>query len=261
MITGVGKANAATSMLIAGTSPALDLRQTYVILAGIAGTTPAVASVGSVAWARWVVDSGLAHEIDPREPGGPTGFARSRLGCEGRAWCQSRWRTNTEVFRIDPGLQRWAFALTRKVPLADVAAVRAYRKKYAATAYGGRAPVVDACDIAADDTFWAGTMMSHFATWWVRQWTNGAGRYCMSTMEDSGFMSSVARLVTMHRIAPRHTLVLRAGSDYDQQYAGSTAQESLAAINLTDNVELALENVYRVGEPVVRAVCSGATPR
>jgi purine nucleoside permease len=261
IITGMGKANAAVSMLVAGTAPALDLRRTFVVLAGIAGTSPSAGSVGSVAWARWVVDGGIANEIDPREPGAPHGFSRSRLGCDGRPWCGNAWRTNSEVFAIDPGLERWAFATSRNVVLADSASVRAHRARYVGSAYGQRPPVVEACDVDADDTYWAGAIMSRFASWWVKEWTAGSGRYCMSSMEDSGFMTSIARLTAMHRIAPRHTLVLRAASDYDQQYRGSTPQAALAGIEHTGGLDLALENAYRVGEPVVRALSAGEGPR
>jgi purine nucleoside permease len=245
MITGIGKANAAASMLIAGTASALDLRRTFILLAGVAGTSPSSGSIGSVAWARWVVDGGISNEIDPREPGAPRGFARSRLGCEGHPWCAKAWRTNTEVFAIDPSLERWAFATSRNVVLSDSAAVRAYRARYRGTSYGVRPPAVESCDVDADDTYWTG----------------GAGRYCMSTMEDSGFMTSIARLSAMHRVAPRHTLVLRGASDYDQQYPGGTPQQALAAIEQSGGLDLALENLYRVGEPVVRLLRTGDGPR
>jgi purine nucleoside permease len=261
IITGVGKANAAASMLVAGTSNALDLRRTYVVLAGIAGTSPSAASVGSVAWARWVVDGGLSNEIDPREPGAPKGFARSRLGCYGAPWCRSPWHTNTEVFAIDPGLARWAFATSRHVALADATSGRAYRARYDGTAYGARPPAVEACDVEADDTYWVGAITSRFMAWWTKEWTSGAGRYCMTSMEDTGFMTSVARLTAMHRLAARHTLDLRGASDYDQQYHGSTPQAALAGIDRTGGFELALENVYRAGEPVVRALRDGKGPR
>ncbi len=50
-----------------GCDPRFDLREAYWLVAGIAGVDPADASLGSAAWAEWVVDGDLAHEIDPRE--------------------------------------------------------------------------------------------------------------------------------------------------------------------------------------------------
>src|SRR5271154_6933967 len=51
LTTGMGKVNAAASIVVAGASGRLDVRKSYILLAGIAGTTPDVASIGSVAWA------------------------------------------------------------------------------------------------------------------------------------------------------------------------------------------------------------------
>ncbi|MGD1068426.1 MAG: purine nucleoside permease [Vulcanimicrobiaceae bacterium] len=260
LITGIGKANAASSMIVAGTSPLLDLRHSYVLLAGIAGTSPWQASLGSAAWARYVVDGDVSNEIDPREPGAPTGFARSRFGCYGVPWCAKPWRTNTEVFAIDPQLARWAYAISRRAVLADAPSIRTYRMHYTYATYGARPPAVDACDVVGGDVYFAGAINSRLASWWVQQWTAGRGRYCMTSMEDSGFMTGVTRLVAMRRLPPAHALDLRAASDYDQPYPGSTAQAALASIDHTGGFALALDNAYRAGEPVVRALRDGTTP-
>jgi purine nucleoside permease len=43
-----------------------DLRNTYFLLAGIAGVDPAQGTLGSAHWARFAVDGGLQNEIDAR---------------------------------------------------------------------------------------------------------------------------------------------------------------------------------------------------
>ena len=50
-----------------GMDPRFDLSNSYWLVAGIAGFDPADASVGSAAWAEYLVDGDLAHEIDARE--------------------------------------------------------------------------------------------------------------------------------------------------------------------------------------------------
>src|SRR5262245_54325269 len=74
--TGVGTAKAAASVMALGLDPRFDLRHAYWIVAGIAGVDPEDASIGSAAWAEWIVDADLAHEIDAREipAGWPTGY-------------------------------------------------------------------------------------------------------------------------------------------------------------------------------------------
>ena len=56
--------------------PDLDLSRAYWIVAGIAGVDPRAGSIGSAAWARWVVDADAIFEMDDREipRGWPEGF-------------------------------------------------------------------------------------------------------------------------------------------------------------------------------------------
>src|SRR6202167_304523 len=76
VLTGMGTAKAAGSIMALGLDPRFDLRKAYWMVAGIAGVNPADASLGSAAWAEWVVDGDLGYEIDAREipPGWTTGY-------------------------------------------------------------------------------------------------------------------------------------------------------------------------------------------
>src|ERR1700676_679697 len=67
VLTGVGTAKAAASIMALGLDPRFDLTKAYWLVAGIAGVDPDDASLGSAAWAEYVVDADLAHEIDARE--------------------------------------------------------------------------------------------------------------------------------------------------------------------------------------------------
>ena len=67
MVTGEGTANSATAVMELGIDPRFDLSHAYWLVAGIAGVDPLDASIGSAAWAEYVVDGDLAHEIDARE--------------------------------------------------------------------------------------------------------------------------------------------------------------------------------------------------
>src|SRR5580700_11652991 len=59
VLTGMGTAKAAGSIMALGLDPRFDLRKAYWIVAGIAGVHHADASLGSAAWAEWVVDGDL----------------------------------------------------------------------------------------------------------------------------------------------------------------------------------------------------------
>jgi len=60
MVTGVGTAKAAASVMAVGLDPRFDLSKAYWIIAGIGGGDPGDVSVGSAIWADHVVDGDLA---------------------------------------------------------------------------------------------------------------------------------------------------------------------------------------------------------
>src|SRR5258708_9508251 len=55
ILTGVGTAKAAASVMAVGLDPRVDLSRAYWIIAGIGGCDPADASVGSAVWAEPVL--------------------------------------------------------------------------------------------------------------------------------------------------------------------------------------------------------------
>jgi purine nucleoside permease len=57
----------ASSITALANDDRFDLSHAYWILAGTAGIDPNVGSLGSAAWARYVVDGDLSYEIDPRK--------------------------------------------------------------------------------------------------------------------------------------------------------------------------------------------------
>src|ERR1700687_281342 len=67
MVTGVGTAKAAASVMALGLDPRFDLSKAYWIVAGIGGGDPADVSVGSAVWADHVIDGDLSFEIDARQ--------------------------------------------------------------------------------------------------------------------------------------------------------------------------------------------------
>ena len=67
VLTGPGTAHAAATIMAVGLDPRFDFSHAYWLVAGIAGGCPDRISLGSAAWARWVVDGDLGYEIDARE--------------------------------------------------------------------------------------------------------------------------------------------------------------------------------------------------
>jgi purine nucleoside permease len=107
--------------------PELDVSHAYWIVAGIAGVDPRAGSIGSAAWARYVVDADPVFEMDDREipkdwPEGLWSLGTDRPGAKGSAPGSSEM-----VWKLNPGLVNWAYALTRDTPLPDTADLKAAR--------------------------------------------------------------------------------------------------------------------------------------
>ena len=66
MVSGTTLVNATASVMALGLDPRFDLTRAYWLVNGIAGVDPNDASIGSAAWARYVVGD-VARYIDPRE--------------------------------------------------------------------------------------------------------------------------------------------------------------------------------------------------
>jgi purine nucleoside permease len=65
--------------------PRFDFSHTYWLFTGISGADPQVASVGSVAWARWVVSGDEMREFAPSDTPGAGPMASLRLAPRHRA--------------------------------------------------------------------------------------------------------------------------------------------------------------------------------
>jgi len=255
--TGVGIARAAASIMALGLDPRFDLRKAYWLVAGIAGIDPADGSLGSAAWAEWVVDGDLAHEIDAREipPGWKTGFVPLRRTMP---YEQPRKPIGGEAYHLNAALTNWAFELTRKVELADNPEMRKERSQFREL-NARRPPFVLKGDQLASSTFWHGKLLNQWANDWVRYQTDGQANYVTTAMEDSGTLQSLTFLAKAGRVALDRVMVLRTASDFDQQRPGMTAAESLAQ-NQSQHYTAyypALEAAWRVGNVVVSALTAG----
>jgi purine nucleoside permease len=251
MVTGMGTANAAASLMAVGLNPQFDLTQAYIVVAGIAGTPPDDGTLGAAAWAEWVVDGDLAHEIDAREMPETWDYPLFRLGC-GEPWCEQGWASGTEVFHLNPDLTEWAYQLSKDVELFDSEGAPAYRANYPEDLPAREAPFVTKCDSFAAGTYWHGALLSAWAEWWTDQLTGGQGNYCMTNMEDSGTLTALSRLADAGLVDLERVAVLRTASNFDQQYPGQTAAESVRAEN--DGFMPSIENAYRAGSALTRHI-------
>ena len=255
LVTGIGTAKSAASIMALGMDPRFDLTKAYWLIAGISGIDPQDASTGSAVWAEWVVDGDLSHEIDPREA--PEGWTTGYIPLRKTFPYETPVPPDHEgaVYRLNPQLVDWAFNLTRDVQLVDNEEITAMRNLYTDYPNALMPPKVLKGDQLAAMTYWHGELLNDWANDWIQYWTGGAGNFVTSAMEDTGSLQSLTFLDAAGLVDIDRALVLRTGSNFTMQYPGISAAESLAGEKLSGKGYSAfipsLEAAWLTGSPVV----------
>jgi purine nucleoside permease len=259
ILTGQGTASAASTVMALGLDPRFDLTHAYWIIAGIAGGSPDRISLGSAAWARWVIDGDLAYEIDSREipADWSTGFIPLR---KTRPFEPPATPLPGQVYELNTSLAEWAYTLTKDIPLADSDKLKQVRLNFDGVA-AQKPPFVMLGDEISSSTYWHGKLFDAWANEWTRYFTDGKGQFATTAMEDTGTLQSLRFLSNAGRIDWSHILVLRTVSNFDRQPRGMTAPESLAQQRIgTYSAYLpSLEAAYTVGHAVVNELLTNWT--
>lgn len=256
IVTGMGTAKSATATMALGLDPRFDLSHAYWLVAGIAGIDPEDASIGSAAWARYLVDGDLAHEVDAREIPKDWKSGYFPLNRKGPNDPQKP-KPDGEMFEINSALRDWAYGLTKNIKLPDSAAIQTERAQYKAHPNAQRPPFVLKGDQLAAMTFWHGTLLNDWANDWVRYWTEGKGNFVTSGMEETGTYQAITYLDQIGRVDKDRFMVLRAGSNFTMPPPGYTAAQYLARENEGfSGMTAALESLYAVGSKVVDELTS-----
>jgi purine nucleoside permease len=247
--TGMGHANAAATLTALAHSGAFDLRQTYVLIAGIAGIDPAQGTIGTAAWARWAVDYGIAWEIDPREA--PAGWANGYFGINTKGPNEKPpLDYRTEVFLLNQALVDKAWQLSAHATLVDSAEAQAFRARFP-SAPANQPPKVTRCDTMAGDTWYAGTRLSDRARSWTKLLTDGDGTYCTTQQEDNATLEAIRRADTAGLMSYNRVAILRTGSDFDRPYPGQLDVDGLLRYQEQGGFVPATQNLVKAGGPLV----------
>jgi purine nucleoside permease len=251
IVTGAGTAHAAATVMALGLDPRFDLSRAYWLVAGIAGGCPDRISLGSAAWARWVLDADLAYEIDAREipSDWPTGFLP--LG-KAKPYEQPAQARPGQIYKLNDGLVQWAFNVSHSTALDDSDKLKQLRSEFDGAA-AQRPPFVTIGDEISSSTFWHGKLLDAWATEWMRYFSNGKGEFTTTAMEDTGSLQSLVFLANAGRVDINRVMVLRTVSNFDRQPRGLTAEQNLARQRIGAYAAYlpSLEAAYRVGHSVV----------
>jgi purine nucleoside permease len=248
--TGMGYANAASSIAALVFGGEFDLSKTYFLIAGIAGVDPAEGTLGSAHWARFALDGGLQNEIDPREA--PAEWSAGYLAIGAAApGKRAEDHYGDEVYRLNEDLLQAAYRLTKDVDLVDSDAAKAYRAKYsepAATA----PPRVSICDTISSDTWWHGARLGAAMEAYAKLITDGAANPCTTQQEDNATLTALKRGAEANRLDFNRVAILRTASNFDREAPGQSAAESLAA--RSGGYVPSVANAHRVGAKLAHAI-------
>ncbi|WP_035054293.1 purine-nucleoside phosphorylase [Andreprevotia chitinilytica] len=249
LTTGMGHANAAASVAALVWSRQFDLTKTYFLVAGIAGIDPKQGTLGTAAWARYLVDFGIQWELDAREI--PKGWETGYLGINTRSPDDKPpLDYRTEVFQLNEPLLQKALALSKDAKLSDSKEAQAFRAKYA-YAPANKPPVVTQCDTLAGDTWFSGAKLGERARDWTKLLTDGKGVYCTTQQEDNATYEVLKRGAAAGLTDVSRVAVLRTGSDFDRPPKGMSAMDNLLGYQQQGGFVPAVQNLYLAGWPLV----------
>ncbi|KAL6407948.1 putative purine nucleoside protein [Ilyonectria robusta] len=257
--TGMSEINAATTIAAVILSRQFDLKNTYFLLAGIAGVNPKHGSLGSVALARFAIQPALQYEIDPREMPSDWKTGYFSFGTHSPTEYPTEFY-GTEVFELNEALRDAAFDFASKATLNDTAGAQEYRSKYEAGCpdydAATKSPSLIKCDALTSDVFFSGNLLGEAFEDVTSLWTNGMGTYCMSAMEDNAILEVLVRFHAHKLVDFNRAILLRTGSNFDRPPPEVDAFAHLRGNHL-NGVDIAVANIYLAGIEILKGILGG----
>ncbi|WIV67798.1 phosphorylase [Natrialbaceae archaeon AArc-T1-2] len=228
--TELGKSEAATTVATLCASPGVDLSTAYVLTAGIAGSSPSRAALGSVILADAIVDWDRKHRWDPDLLAEREGPPIDRLPYD----------PEKSVHFVNGDVLEPALAAAREVDLETDDDVRAYQHRYPGGVTDG--PTVDVGPTVCGDEFWHGPRYAREVEWYCGEY--GLESFATTEMEDAATATALERFGLFDRYVS-----VRAVANYDRPAPDQSIEESFEGI--PESLALATENAARVGVAVV----------
>jgi len=235
-----------------------DLSHTYWIFTGISGVDPNAASVGSVAWARWVVDADALRELDDRATPASWPYGLYAIGADapnklpadpnhyGSVTDASQL---SKAYALNPGLTRWAYNLSLTAKLSDDARIATRRAAWKAYPKAQLPPFVLLGETLGALRYWHGAERTRWAEDWVRLWTGGKGLFVMTNEESQSNQLMIRLLASRHLVDPNRVLVLRSASNFCMPAPNQSAADSMG--DEEPGQVLAFDNNERAARPVI----------
>jgi purine nucleoside permease len=249
--TSVRAADQIMALVLSGQ---FDFSKTYWIFNGIAGVDPAIASIGSAAWSRYVIDADIVYEIDSREadPSWPYAIMPILSSVPNTLPKKAGYVPDPMAFPLNPALVKWAYELTKDTAIPDSEGMKSFRALYVGFPNAQKPPFVLYGESFGTSRYWHGKTLTQWARDWTKLWTDGKGELAMADMEDQGTAYALTRLAKMGKLDFQRVLYLRTGSNYTMPPPKMDVIKSLQAEY--QGYLPSLEAAYRVGSRVAHAL-------
>jgi len=260
-VYGIVLRHGRTDLVALALDPKFDLSHTYWIFTGISGVDPNVAPVGSVAWARWVVDGDALREIDDRAipKGWPYGLYA--IGADRPNTLPANanhYGSVTDVselskaYPLNQGLALWAYSISKNVTLDDDPEIARRRATWHGYPNAQKPPVIMMGETLGALRYWHGKERTRWAEDWVKLWTQGKGVFVMTNEESQTNQDEMRILAKMGYVALDRIMVLRSGSNFSMPPPGVSPMQSMG--DEGPGQALAFSNNERAGAPVIAAL-------
>jgi len=238
--------------------PRFDFKKTYWLFTGISGADPQAASVGSAAWARWVINGDELREIDDREipPDWPYGLFAigalkpNTLPSDPNSFGAVESADDLGMaYPLNRELAQWAFNMTRDVAIPDTPELARQREAWNGYPNAQRPPFVLLGETLGSVRYWHGPHRTQWARDWVKLWTHGKGTFVMTNMESQTAAHTMDSFAKLGFVDLRRVMVLRTASNASGPPPGVDALASIG--DEAPGQVAAYESNYRVGSPVI----------
>jgi len=241
--------------------PRFDLSRTYWLFTGISGVDPNVASVGSAAWARWVVNGDELREFDDREAPKDWPYGLFAIGAmkpntlptDANSFGEAESADDLGMaYKLNPALTQWAYELTRKIKIPDTAALAEQRKAWKGFPNAKKPPFVLLGETLGSVRYWHGPARTRWAEDWARLWTHDQGQFAMTNMESQTAAREMDAFGKLGFVDAQRVLVLRTASNFSMPPPGVDALASIG--DEAPGQVAAYEANYVIGAPVVHEI-------
>jgi purine nucleoside permease len=238
--------------------PRFDFSKTYWLFTGISGVDPQVASVGSAAWARWVVNGDELREIDDREIPAAWPYGLFAIGSLKPNTLPTDPNSFGSVesadelgmaYPLNRGLAQWAFNMTRDVAIPDTPQLARQRETWKGYPNAQRPPCVLIGETLGSVRYWHGPRRTQWARDWVKLWTHGEGTFVMTNMESQTAARIMDSFTKLGFVDLQRVMVLRTASNPSGPPPGVDPLASIG--DEAPGQVAAYEANYRVGAPVI----------